>query len=201
MLRIVLAICLPILPVSVANSVEAGPRSACTIALGNLGYKLGAYTFEKAGWVSKEKHIFNSTLVCYVNDEKEIHSIEDNGVVIVKDGFYGQSALARRDELSDSRKAEISAAKRKFDEEFKKTEKEINEKYDAQILEIKEASEPVANAAARKKRHEQIAADREAEKERVAKEEAAAREAESKAKDISRQQRQVQIAAITKSHR
>ena len=197
MLRKAPVVCLLLLAVIVPTSVATEARNACAIALESLGYKLGAYTFEEAGWVSKEKHIFNGTLVCYVNDKKEVHSIEDNGVEIVKDGFYGQSTLAKRDELNEARKAEIKAARKKFDEELKKTEKEINDRFDAQIREIKEKSEPAATADARKKRLEQITAEREAEKERVAKEEAAARETERKAEELSLRKRQSEIAKIT----
>lgn len=197
LLRKLLAMCLPLLALSVTDSVEAGPRSACEHALESLGYKPSAYTFEEAGWLSKEKHIFNGTLVCFVTDEKEIHSIEDNGVVIVKDGFYGQSVLEKRDELNEARKAEIEKVKQWFDEEFKKKEKEINDGFDAQILELRKKSEPTATAAARTELLEQIAADREEEKVRLAKEESAAREEERKTKARLRRARQAAISEIT----
>ena len=113
---------LPFLPPIVfsflAPSVQAEPKQDCSIVLESLGYNLGAYTFEKAGWISKEKHIFNGTLICYIGSEKKIHSIEDNGVVIVKDGFFGQEALAKRDELNAERKKKIRDTKRKMEAEF-----------------------------------------------------------------------------------
>ena len=57
-------------------SVEAGPKEDCETALQGLGYNLSAYVFEEAGWVSKEKHIFNGTLICFVDKNNEIHSIK-----------------------------------------------------------------------------------------------------------------------------
>ena len=73
---------------AVVYSASADPKHNCSIALESLGYQLRTHTFEEAGWVSREKHIFNGSLSCYVNRDKSIHSIEDNGVVVVKDGFF-----------------------------------------------------------------------------------------------------------------
>ena len=88
--------CLPPIVFSfLAVSIQAEPKQECSIALESLGYNLGAYTFKKAGWVSKEKHIFNGTLICYIGSDKRIHSIEDNGVVIVKDGFFGSRSTCQ----------------------------------------------------------------------------------------------------------
>ena len=71
-------------------SAVAGPKENCPVALEALGYKLGAYTFEEAGWLSKEKQIFNGNLICYVDKDGEIYSIKANGVVLAEDGLFGQ---------------------------------------------------------------------------------------------------------------
>lgn len=126
-------------------SVQADPKQDCSIALEGLGYSLGAYTFEKAGWISKEKHIFNGTLICYIGRDKKIHSIEDNDVVIAEDGFFGQDALAKRDELNDERKKELKDAKEKMEAELEAKRRQINEKFDAKILKVKQDSGPGAS--------------------------------------------------------
>ena len=72
---------------AVCVSANAEPRKDCELALDSLGYNLNSHAFEEAGWLSKEKHIFNGTLICHINKKKEIHSIEDDTIVIVKDGL------------------------------------------------------------------------------------------------------------------
>ena len=118
-------------------SAVAGPKENCSVALEALGYKLGAYTFEEAGWLSKEKQIFNGNLICYVDKDGEIHSIKANGVVLAEDGFFGQEALAARDRLNSERKKAIKKA-------IEEVEKTINEEFDAKLLEVKQNSIPNA---------------------------------------------------------
>ena len=135
--------CLPPIVFSfLALSVQAEPKQDCSNALESLGYNLGEYTSKKAGWVSKEKHIFNGTLSCYIGGDKKIHSIEDNGVVIVKDGFFGQEALAKRDELNAERKRKIKKSKREMEAEFEERKRMIKEAFDAKIQKLKQDSEP-----------------------------------------------------------
>ena len=135
--------CLPPIVFSfLALSVQAEPKQDCSNVLESLGYNLDAYTSKKAGWVSKEKHIFNGTLICYIGSDKKIHSIEDNGFVIVKDGFFGQKALAKRDELNAERKRKIKKSKRDMEAEFEESKRKINEAFDAKIQKLKQDSEP-----------------------------------------------------------
>ena len=134
----------PIIVSLLVPLAQAGPKQACLDALESLGYTIGAYTFEKAGWISKEKHIFNGTVICYIGKDKGIHSIEDNGIVIVEDGFFGQETLAKRDELNAERKQKIRAAKRKMEAEFAETKRRINDTYNQQIQELKQSSKPSA---------------------------------------------------------
>ena len=177
-------------------SVDAGPREDCETALQGLGYNLSAYAFEEAGWVSKEKHIFNGTLVCFVNKNNEIHSIEDNSVLIAKDGFFGQDALAKRDKLNAERRKSIDEAKRKIDEQLEEIKQRINEKFDTEMQKVKMDSEPPETAAAREARERQIIATRKAEEERIAKEKADAEEKKRKADAIARQIRQLEVDEI-----
>ena len=135
----------PIVLLVLAFPVQADPKQDCSIALEGLGYNLGEYTFEKAGWISKEKHIFNGTLICYIGSDKKIHSIEDNGVVIVENGFFGQNALAKRDELNAEKKKEIKKAKQKMEAELEEKRRQINEKFDTKILKVKQDSNPGAS--------------------------------------------------------
>ena len=153
-------------------SVEAGPKEDCETALHGLGYNLSAYVFEEAGWVSKEKHIFNGTLICFVNKNNEIHSIKDSGVLIAKDGFFGQDALAKRDMLNAERRKSIDEAKRKIDKQFEEIKQRINKEFDTKIQKVKMDSESPGSAAAREARERKIVATRKAEEERIAKEKA-----------------------------
>ena len=157
-------------------SVEAGPKEDCETALQGLGYNLSAYVFEEAGWVSKEKHIFNGTLICFVNKNNEIHSIKDSGVLIAKDGFFGQDALAKRDMLNAEHRKSIDEAKRKIDKQFEEIKQRINKEFDTEIQKVKMDSEPPGSAAAREARERKIIATRKAEEERIAKEKADAEE-------------------------
>ena len=115
----------------VSSAVFAGPKENCESVLKFLGYEPRTYVFQEEGFFSKEKHIFNSALVCAVDSKKEIHSITDNHVTIVKDGFYGQVALLERDRLNKERREEIEKAKIR-----------INLEYDQEISNLKEASLP-----------------------------------------------------------
>ena len=131
------------------GSANANPKNDCKAALKHLGYKLNTYTFGAAGIFSKEKHIFNGNLTCYINSKKEIHSIEDNDVVIVKDGFYGQSALDRRKALNSQRRTVLEeerikyeTEKRIIDEKYEETERKINEGFDRKIGKVKFDSKP-----------------------------------------------------------
>ncbi len=192
------------------GSAFAGPKEDCEIALMGLGYNLTSYVFEEAGWLSKEKHIFNGSLICYINSKKQIFSIEDNDVVVVKDGFYGQAALAKRDELNTERRAAIKEERRKvevekslIDERLEETERKINESYDRKIESVKLSSEPPATAATREARRKQIEAARRAEEEKIAREKAEAEEAQrraeeerQKASEIARWTRQAEVDAI-----
>ena len=115
-----------------SGSAFGEPKEDWEIALKSLGYNLNSYAFEESGWLTKEKHIFNGGLICFISSKKKIDSIEDNDVVIVKDGFYGQVALARRDELNAERRAAIEEARRKgelekspIDERLEETERKF----------------------------------------------------------------------------
>ena len=176
--KIILGIVLSTLTVS----VEAGSKEDCKTALQSLGYNLSAYVFEEAGWVSKEKHIFDGTLVCFVNKDSEIHSIKDNGVLIAKDGFFGQDALAKRDVLNAERKKSIDEAKRQSDKKFKEIRLQINEEFDTRIQKVKLDSEPPGTPAAREARERKMIAARKTEEERIAKEEADAEDKKRKEK-------------------
>lgn len=193
------------------GSVFAGPKEDCEIALEGLGYNLTSYEFEEAGWISKEKHIFNNgSLICYINSKKQIYSIEDNEVVVVKDGFYGQATLAKRDELNTERRAAIKEERRKvevekslIDERLEETERKINESFDRKIESVKLSSEPPATAASREARRKQIEAARRAEEEKIARETAEAEEAQrraeeerQKASEMARQIRQAEVDEI-----
>ena len=186
-----------------STSVLADPRKDCEVVLRSLGYDLTSYAFEEEGWFSKEKHIFNGTLVCLVTDEKEVHSIEDNGVVVVEDGFYGRIALEKRDLLREERKTKIEeeerradARKRKIDEEFEEIRRKIEEEYGQKILEVRLDSEPPETAAEREARRKQIEAAREAENERIKQEEAEAEKAKRKAEEEERR-----VAALERRFR
>ena len=175
-------------------SVEAGPKEDCETALQGLGYNLSAYVFEEAGWVSKEKHIFNGTLICFVNKNNEIHSIKDSGVLIAKDGFFGQDALAKRDMLNAERRRSIDEAKRKIDKQFEEIKQRINKEFDTEIQKVKMDSEPPGSAAAREARERKIIATRKAEEERIAKEKADAEEKK-------RQEKAVRLAQKAEDNR
>ena len=176
-----------------STSVLADPRKDCEVVLHSLGYDLTSYAFEEEGWFSKEKHIFNGTLVCLVTDEKEVHSIEDDGVVVVEDGFYGRIALEKRNLLREERRTKIEeeerkadARKRKIDEEFEEIRRKIEDEYGQKILEVRLDSEPPETAAEREARRRQIEAAQEAEKERIKQEEAEAENAKRKAEEEER---------------
>ena len=166
-------------------SVEAGPKEDCANALQSLGYTPNAYVFEEAGWVSKEKHIFDETLICFVTKNSEIHSIEDNGVLIAKDGFFGQDALEKRNALNSGRKKSIDEAKREIDRQFEETKQRIIEEFNAKIEKVKIDSEPPGTAAAREARQREIVAARKAEEERIARQKADA-EKKKREKDAAR---------------
>lgn len=200
--------CLSILAVN--SSAFAGPKEDCEIVLKTLGYSLTSYEFEEAGWLSKEKHIFNGSQICYINSKQEIYSIEDNDVVIVKDGFYGKAALDKRDELNTERRAAIKEERRKVEEEknliderLEETEQKINEAFDRKIEKVKLSSEPPATAAAREARRKKNEAAHRAEEKKIAREKAEAEEAQrraeeerQKAREIARQVRQAEVDAI-----
>lgn len=195
-----------------SDSALADPKKDCEVILHGLGYDLTSYAFEEEGWFSKEQHIFNGTLVCFVTDNKEVHSIEDDGVVVVEDGFYGRVALEKRDILREERKAIIEeeerkadAKKRKIDEEFEAVKQSIEKEYDERIQKVRLDSEPPETAAEREARRREIEAARKAAEERKKREEAEAREAERRAEEAKRkaaererQRRQSEIDKITR---
>ena len=195
---------------AVCGSANADPKKDCEIALNSLGYNLNSYAFEEAGWLSKEKHIFNGSLICYINSMKKIHSIEDNSVVVVKDGFYGQAALAKRKELNAARRAAIEEERRKveaekhlIDERHEETKGRINEEFDRKIENVKLDSEPPETAAAREARRKEIEKTRREEAEKIARDKAEAEETQRKAEEaqrkaeaIARQVRQAKVDAI-----
>ncbi len=120
---ILLIVCLNMFFTSV---VLSNSKKLCSDVLESFGYNLTAYAFKKRGLISREKHIFNGSLICYIDSGGNIRSIEDNDVLIAKDGFYGQEALAERDRLNNEREQAINYAK-----------KEINEEYDIKIEALK----------------------------------------------------------------
>ena len=195
-----------------SNSALADPRKDCEVILHSLGYDLTSYAFEEEGWFSKEQHIFNGTLVCFVTEDKQVHSIEDNGVVIVEDGFYGRGALEKRDILREERRAIIEeeerkadAKKRKIDDEFEAVKKSIEKEYGKRMQKVRLDSEPPETAAEREARRGEIEAARKAEEERKKKEEAEAKEAERRAVEAKRkvaarerQRRESEIDKITR---
>ena len=103
----------------VVGNVPADPKMNCEQALQGMGYSPGPYAFKKAGWLSKEKHIFDGTLICHVTKDGEIHSIDDNGVVVAEDGIYGQDALSKRDDLHEERRRRIDAEREKMKQKKK----------------------------------------------------------------------------------
>ena len=129
------------------------------------------YSRRQVGY-SKEKHIFNETLICFVTKNSEIHSIKDDGILIAKDGFFGQDALAKRDALNSERQKSIDEAKHEIDKQFEKIKQRINEEFDTKIEKVKIDSEPPGTAAAREARQREVVAARQAEEERIAKEKA-----------------------------
>ena len=176
-----------------STSVLADPRKDCELVLHSLGYDLTSYAFEEEDWFSKEKHIFNGTLVCLVTDDKEVHSVEDSGVVVVEDGFYGRIALDKRDLLREERRTIIEeeergadARKRKIDEEYEEIRQKIEEEYSQKILEVRLDSEPPETAAEREARRRKIETAREAEEERIRQAGAEAEEAKRKAEEEER---------------
>ena len=195
-----------------SNSAVADPRKDCEVILDSLGYDLTSYAFEEEGWFSKEQHIFNDTLVCFVTDDKEVHSIEDDGVTIVEDGFYGRGALKRRDILREERRAKIEEEerkadekKRKIDEEFESVKQSIEKEFSERLEKVRLGSEPPETAAEREARKREIEAARKAEAERKKKEEAKAKEAARRAEEAKRkaaarerQRRQSEIDNITR---
>ncbi len=188
---------------AVCVSANAEPRKDCELALDSLGYNLNSHAFEEAGWLSKEKHIFNGTLICHINKKKEIHSIEDDSIVIVKDGFFGKAALAKRKVLNVNRKeaieeekTKVEEEKRKIDERYEEVKRIINDKFDREIEKVKLDSEPPKTAAAREARKNQIEAARRAENEKIEEEKAQAEETRRRAEAISRQVRQTEVDQI-----
>ena len=195
-----------------SSSLSAEPRKNCEVVLHSLGYDLTSYVFEEEGWFSKEQHIFNGTLICFVTDDKEVHSIEDNGATIVEDGFFGQDALAKRDALREERRKHIEEEgrkaeerKRKIDEEFESVKQSIELEFDKKLQKVRLDSEPPQTAAEREARRREIEAARKAEEERKKLEEAEAEEAERRAEEAKRkaaarerQRRQSEIDEISR---
>ena len=174
-----------LLPLGSVHSATLDAKQNCLTVLKSLGYDVTKHTFEEAGWITRAKHIFNDNLVCYVNQDKSIHSIGDDGVDIVKDGFFGKDALAKRDALETERDKALEEAKGRITKEF-----------EAKIQKVKEDSEPAATTEARKARAKKATETREAEEKRVAKEKAAAEETKRKAEELTRKKRLTEIAKI-----
>ena len=163
--------------------VNADSKVSCEHALQSMGYSLSTYVFEEAGWLSKEKHIFNGALICYIENDGDIHSIEDNGVVVAEDGFFGQEALDQRNELNEERRRIIRAEKSRIeqekdtlDREFESAKGRINSEFDKKIEQVRLESEPPVMAEAREKRAREIEAARKTEEERLEREKAEAEE-------------------------
>ena len=53
----------------------AGPKEDCALAIQNLGYTTKKYSFSAAGIFSRERHVFEDVIICYVTSEKKVHSI------------------------------------------------------------------------------------------------------------------------------
>lgn len=190
---------------ALSSSVLADSKKDCEVTLQSLGHDLASYAFEEEGWFSKAKHIFNGTIICYVTDDKKVHSIEDNGVVIVEDGFFGQDALEKRDALREERRKyieeeqrEAEAKKRKIDEEFEEERRKIEDEYDAKTQKVKLDSEPPETAAEREARRREIVAVRKAEEERIRKEKAETEEEQRRVAARKHQLRKSEIGEIQK---
>ena len=95
---------------------------------------------------SKEKHTFNGNVICYIDRNKEVHSIEDDGVLIAEDGFFGQNALVKRNELNTARKKELRDAEQRMKAALKEEMRKINKKFDERIATIKHESTAAAYA-------------------------------------------------------
>lgn len=163
--------------------VSADSKVDCEHALQGMGYSLSTYAFEEAGWLSKEKHIFNGALTCYIEKDGDVHSIEDNGIVVAEDGFFGKEALGKRDDLNEERrrvireeKSRIEKEKDTLDLQFEATKRRINAEFDKKIEQVRLDSEPPATAEAREKKAREIEAARKAEEQRLEKEKAEAEE-------------------------
>ena len=185
-MRLVLTILFFLLTGMGATAAElTDAKTRCAIALEGLGYTLDRYSREEAGWIAREKHIFNEVLICQVNKNKEVHSISDDGVTIAEDGFYGKDALAKRDALNSERENALEDAKNR-----------INKDFDRRLQKVRDDSEPAASAAERKERAAALAKARKAEEERVAKEKAEAKEAKRKAEKLALEKRKSEIAKV-----
>ena len=164
---------------------QTGPKEKCSIALKSLGYTLGPYVSKKAGWVTKEKHVFNSNLICYIKDNK-IHSIEDNGVLIAEGDFFGRDTLAERDRLNRERKEKIELT-------IEEVKQRINREYDTKIRNLKISSIPDEVDQFRGTDEKWEKRDREAQQ---AKKDAEEKEAKRRAEELARQNRQSEIDKI-----
>ena len=153
----------------------------------------------------RKKHIFSGALICYIEKDGHIHSIEDNGVVVAEDGFFGQNALDKRNELYEERrrmikteKSRIEKEKDALDREFEATKRRLNSEFDRKIEQVRLDSEPPVTIAAREKRARKIAAARKAEEGRLEKEKAEAEEKKRRLEAIAHQTRKLEVDNIRK---
>lgn len=72
-------------------------KSLCAEIINKLGYPTSDYLHKERGIFASEQHIFG-TITCRVDSNGEFQSIYRGDVPLAEDGFFGQDAIADRDE-------------------------------------------------------------------------------------------------------
>ena len=97
------------------SAVNAEGRDRCAASISEMGYEVGAYTFERGGIFSNDRHVFGD-IVCHVSVRGEIVKIERGSQTIAEDGIFGTGALFLRTEAERISAERIAEARRRRDQ-------------------------------------------------------------------------------------
>lgn len=124
-----------------ASIATAGPKEDCAFAVEYLGSPTSRYSFVEAGIFTMERHIFNDTVICYVNISGKIDSIYRGEYVIMEDGYYSAEALEKRDVIEEQRRAKEAAAYAAYQDIVAQIAKDTEQ----ELKELRKASDPFIN--------------------------------------------------------
>lgn len=139
---------------SVSSPALADSKSICSDIINKLGYPTSDYLHKDRGIFASEQHIFG-TIICRVDDNGEFESIYRGDAPLAEDGFFGQDAIADRDEaIRVAQEVKLQASITKARDEgvarlkYEQAIKDADEDLEAKLLDIRNNSRLESSEAA-----------------------------------------------------